>query len=64
MGAFYRALRAPGRDARSLAEGLRQAQLALMRAPQAAGAGTRGLSLPGAAPWSHPYHWAGYVLYD
>lgn len=65
MGLFHAGLRAGQQASLRWADNLRAAQLKLLREGGAESGTTRagGLSMPKRTAWSHPFHWAGYVLY-
>lgn len=67
MGDFYaRLLAQPSRDVVSVATALREAQHAMLRGRGSSpGVPSRGFGFDsGQTSWAHPYHWAGFVLFE
>lgn len=66
MTAFYAEAFHPYAPEPEFAEALRRAQLLIMmdRQPSDSRAKTRGLALSAGGRWAHPYHWAGYSLFE
>lgn len=67
MDDFYtRLLAHPLRDAASIATTLREAQYEMLQdRGRTPGALTRGVGFaPARVSWAHPYHWAGFVLFE